>query len=77
MNGKRTCTHSRSYSASNFLSLASTRKNSSGSHMNSSGFMRVPHVPSPEDKERRYDKALSLLSRFKRKDFLFKIVTGN
>lgn len=37
----------------------------------------VPHVLTPENKVRRCDTAMSLLSRFKRKDFLHKIVTGD
>jgi histone-lysine N-methyltransferase SETMAR len=35
----------------------------------------VPHELTPENKSRRHDTALSLLSRFKKKDFLHKIVT--
>lgn len=37
----------------------------------------VPHLLSVDNKARRCDTALSLLSRFKRKDFLHKIVTGD
>lgn len=37
----------------------------------------VPHNLSPENKNRRYGTALSLLTRFKKKDFLHKIVTGD
>jgi histone-lysine N-methyltransferase SETMAR len=35
----------------------------------------VPHELTHENKSRRYDTAVSLLSRFKKKDFLHKIVT--
>ncbi|CAK9816502.1 Mariner Mos1 transposase [Anthophora quadrimaculata] len=37
----------------------------------------VPRVLSPENKVRRCDTAMSLLSRFNQKDFLHKIVTGD
>lgn len=37
----------------------------------------VPHNLSPDNKNRRYETALSLLTRFKKKDFLHKIVTGD
>ena len=37
----------------------------------------VPYVLSPENKERPYETALFLSSRHKRKDFMFKIVTGD
>lgn len=37
----------------------------------------VPHVLSYDNKMRRYDTAVSLLSRFKKKDFLSQIVTGD
>jgi len=41
------------------------------------GHWALPHVLSESNKARRCDTALSLLSRFKRKDFLHKIVTGD
>lgn len=37
----------------------------------------VPHHLTPENKKRRYDTAVSLLTRFKKKDFLHKIITGD
>lgn len=37
----------------------------------------VPHELSEDNKQRRYDTAVSLLSRFKKKDFLYQIVTGD
>jgi histone-lysine N-methyltransferase SETMAR len=36
----------------------------------------IPHELSPENKEQRCDTAMSLLTRFKRKDFLYKIITS-
>lgn len=37
----------------------------------------IPHNLSPEIKERRFDTAMSLLTRFKRSDFLHRIITGD
>lgn len=37
----------------------------------------VPHILTPENKKRRYDTAVSLLTRFKKKSFLHKIITGD
>lgn len=37
----------------------------------------VPHILTLENKKRRYDTAVSLLTRFKKKNFLHKIITGD
>jgi len=37
----------------------------------------VPHELSEDNKNRRYDTALTLLSKFWKKDFLHKIITGD
>ncbi|KAL6264173.1 hypothetical protein P5V15_004254 [Pogonomyrmex californicus] len=37
----------------------------------------VPHELSEDNKNRRRDTALTLLSKFRKKDFLHKIITGD
>jgi len=37
----------------------------------------VPHELSEDNKNRQRDTALTLLSKFQKKDFLHKIITGN
>lgn len=37
----------------------------------------IPYELIPENKEQRFDTAMSLLTRFKRKDFLQKIIIDN
>ena len=66
----RACKTTWSYSAGSFLSTQKARKGSKACRW-------VSHNLSPEKKNRRYETALSLLTRFKKKDFLHKIVTGD
>ena len=58
------------YSGSNFKSIACNRKDSQGRKMGS-------HELTEENKDRRVHICLNLLSRYKKKNFLHKVITGD